>query len=340
MGGGSKFLDSFKSLDMYGTGSQIGIRGTEKSNSVLGSIITLCALFASIYLTSESFGNMVNQTNPTITRETLFNIHKLQVDSSSLSISLAFFKPLNNNTPNLAISDKTNDYSYIQKFYNLNYTCYNCTGIKKKSVVIQNMTGCSLFCPMNTIFESLEVGDTFNNSIYPSPDFIVDIQEKSMLVNSSITKKTFQNINISSFSRSESNNILNLFQNYSFSFPDNFSATILDEDENNKTANVTFSLTIPINSRPAPPSSGGNNNSNQPSQNTNQTGSNPPKNTNQSGSNQSTQNTNQTGSNPPQNTNQSGSNNSNQPLPPKNRTNKMQRRNLQSTNPSNSGKSK
>ena len=121
----------------------------------------------------------------------------------------------------MAISDKTNDYSYIQKFYNLNYTCYNCTGIKKKSVVIQNMTGCSLFCPMNTIFESLEVGDTFNNSIYPSPDFIVDIQEKSMLVNSSITKKTFQNINISSFSRSESNNILNLFQNYSFSFPDN-----------------------------------------------------------------------------------------------------------------------
>ena len=258
---GSKFHNLFKSIDMYGTPSQIGIKGTSRSNSVLGSIIILGALFASLYLTSESFGNMVNRTNPTITHETLFDISKLQLDSSSLNISFAFFKPLNATTPDLSISNETNDYTYIQKFYNLNYNCYNCTGIKKKSVVIQNMTNCSV-CPINTIFKSLDVSDSFDTSIYPSPNFIVNIQEKSMLVNSSITKKTFQNINISSYSSKESKNILNLFKNYSFTFPDNFSATIIDEDENNKTANVTFSLTIPINSKPFPPP-GGDINSNQ-----------------------------------------------------------------------------
>ena len=52
----TKFLNTFKSIDMYGTGSQIGIRGAIMSNSVLGSIITLAALFASIYLTSRLLG--------------------------------------------------------------------------------------------------------------------------------------------------------------------------------------------------------------------------------------------------------------------------------------------
>ena len=161
---GSKFHNLFKSIDMYGTPSQIGIKGTSRSNSVLGSIIILGALFASLYLTSESFGNMVNRTNPTITHETLFDISKLQLDSSSLNISFAFFKPLNATTPDLSISNETNDYTYIQKFYNLNYNCYNCTGIKKKSVVIQNMTNCSV-CPINTIFKSLDVSDSFDTSI-------------------------------------------------------------------------------------------------------------------------------------------------------------------------------
>ena len=314
---GSKILRSFKSLDMYGTGSKIGIRGAEKSNSVLGSIITLIAIFASLYLTSSSISDMVNKTNPTITRESDYDIHELQINSSSLNISFSFFKPLNQ-SPEVKISNNMNDYNYIQKFYNLNYTCYNCTGIEKQSVVITNSTPCRKpqNCSNNTIFLSLDMNVPFNYSNYPSNNFSVDIKNKYLLINSSLTKKTYQNINISSYSKTDSSNILNLFNNYSFTFPDNFSATILDGDDNG-----TFTLNIPINTVPKPPDP----NFNQPAQNPNQPNSNQPaQNPNQTNSNQPAQNPNQTNSNQPsQNPLNNNQTNSNQPPQnaPKNRTN-------------------
>ena len=213
----TKFLTTFKSIDMYGTGSQIGIRGAIKSNSVLGSIITLAALFASIYLTSETIGDMFNQTNPTISKDIVFDIHKLQINSTSLNISLAFFKPLRMTT-NLTISDADNNYTYVQMFNNLNYTCYNCTGIKKKSVVITDLTPCPPaipppLCTNDKIFQTLNIDESFNYLNYPNSSYNVDIQEKSLLVNSSNTQKTYQNISITTFSKKDSNNILSLFKN-------------------------------------------------------------------------------------------------------------------------------
>jgi hypothetical protein len=253
---GSVVIQGIKTLDLYGTGAQIGIKGTSKSNSVLGAIITLSAIAASIYLTSDSFSNMVNGTEPTITRDVGFENSVLYLNSTNFDFNLAFFKP-NNVSKDMQISDVYNNYTYITRFYDLNYTCLSCVGIQKKQFQIRNFTGidknkCSPNCIAPQSIIVMSVNETFNRTQYPSSQYEINESIKNFLVYNNKIK--LNNITISSLSKNYANNIINLFSNYSFTFPYNFSAILSDEDSKNSSSSDAFAVNIPINSNPIPQS--------------------------------------------------------------------------------------
>ena len=244
---GTKILNYIRRLDLYGTYSKIGIGGQESSNSILGSLITIASIFYCFYLTLDDITNMKYRENPTISTDVGFDNEVLYLDGTNFDFNIAFYKH-NNQSKDEEMLAKANSYNYVSKIYDLYYSCSNCTGqqVQEYTINYYNTTEDSKCTIKNcsqiqTIFITKELNQDLNSTDIPFDTLVINIQSsiKNEMVFSNNTK--FNKLSINSFSENRAQQIINIFNNYYFTFSNNFSFVLNESDT------ISTKIYIPIN---------------------------------------------------------------------------------------------
>ena len=83
-----------RKLDGFGQGVELKIDGKDRSQSLIGSFISVAMIFLALYLSLDTLMDYFNQTNPHISSSIEYSSQNLTINYTNFFFGISFYYPL------------------------------------------------------------------------------------------------------------------------------------------------------------------------------------------------------------------------------------------------------
>jgi hypothetical protein len=137
-----------KILDIFGKPVQLGLNGQTSSKSIICAFVSTVAILLSLLMTLPTLENFIYDQNHLLSRETVYGIENITLDSSNFFLALSFYYKSSDNLNIKYIGNEINNLTESLRIYPINYTCETCTVLGSDIYKLVNSSNSSI-CVLN-----------------------------------------------------------------------------------------------------------------------------------------------------------------------------------------------
>jgi hypothetical protein len=188
-----------RKFDGFGAKISLRLHGDEDVKNLLGALISVVMLLASLLLSASTFLDFVYKTNPTVTTSVSYGAKNLTFNHDNFFMAISFYTPLSNLSKVRSAGNSTNDYAKMRYINELETQCTSCNGTYSNDTFLMNLCSSSYFSNINTLksmstSKSADIVNIFKTYSFCIPD---DLQAtlQDDITDTKLTDTSFQ-INI------------------------------------------------------------------------------------------------------------------------------------------------
>jgi hypothetical protein len=150
------FVQNISKFDSFGATVNLQLLGDSQYKNIIGAIISLLTLAASLAMTFSTINNYINGFKPTLTSGIEYGITNTIFNYSTTYLAVSFYYPYANATPT-NIDNTTNNFDKIGYINQLNITCTTCNGDYSKESARMNFCNLKQFTDDTITLKSIEI---------------------------------------------------------------------------------------------------------------------------------------------------------------------------------------
>lgn len=144
-------IKTVRKFDGFGAKISLRLHGDEDVKNLLGALISVAMLLASLLMSASTFLDYVYKTNPVVTTSMTYGAKNLTFNHDNFFMAISFYSPLSSLSKVRSAGNSTNDYAKMKYINELQTQCTSCNGTYSNDTFLMNLCSSSYFSNINTL---------------------------------------------------------------------------------------------------------------------------------------------------------------------------------------------